>query len=78
MSREKLTDLEKRIALEKTKEARAYAKLERLAEDIERVEKTLSELGIGSIEEAKERLTVLQERMDSLIAESYAALEAAE
>ena len=77
MSREKLADLEKRIAAEKTKEARAYAKLERLGEDIARVEKTLAELGIGSVEEAKERLILLQNRMDALIADSYRVLEEA-
>lgn len=77
MSREKLTDLEKRIALERTKEARAYAKLERLAEDIARVEATLADMGIASIEEAKEMLARLQERMDSLIADSYRVLEEA-
>ena len=78
MSQEKLTDLEKRIAQEQTAAARAYARLERLGEDIERVEKTLKDMGISSIEEAKERLVILKERMDTLISESYTKLEEAE
>lgn len=78
MSKEKLDDLEKRIAFEKTKEARAYARMERLAEDIARVEATMAELGISSIEEAKKKLTIVQERMNNLIEQAYETLEEAE
>lgn len=70
VSREKLDELERRAKEEQTRAARTYARIEQLKEDIARVEKGLKELGIGSIEEAKERIARADEIVLRLLNES--------
>lgn len=74
MSREALDELERKAKEKQTEAARMYAKIERLKEDIERVDKGLRELGIESIEEARERIARADEVLAALLSESAVLL----
>ena len=78
MSREKLDDLEKRAKYQETQAARAYARLEQLKTDIAKVEKGLKDLGLPTIEAARERIAQADEVIARMLDESEALLMEAE
>lgn len=78
MSKEKLDDLDRRQSAMLARAARAYAEMETLERDIKAVESRLKDLGISSIEEAKERIAEATNRAEIAMNKASELLDKAE